>query len=224
MNTSSDAAESVVRMSLQGMEVALKISGVGVKNVAAILLAFAKGQQKVKGKTKISNLLKSGKELKVFAIPQKDLKKFTEEAKLYGVLFSAIIDKKNPDPNGFVDIMVPIDDASKVNRIISKLEIATVDTATIRTEVEKDLNSKEGQESVNPNPAKAEADHLSEHTLKNKKDLDENSKKRSVKKDLEDIVKEQSESKSVKEKTNNTRNKKQKTSNQKKSKEKVIKL
>ena len=32
MNTSGDAAESIVRMSLQGLEVAVKLSGSGAKN------------------------------------------------------------------------------------------------------------------------------------------------------------------------------------------------
>ena len=32
MNTSGDAAESIVRMSLQGVEVAVRLSGSGAKN------------------------------------------------------------------------------------------------------------------------------------------------------------------------------------------------
>ena len=35
---------------------------------------------------RLTNMIKSGKELKVFSIPNKDLKKFTEQAKRYGVL------------------------------------------------------------------------------------------------------------------------------------------
>ena len=56
-------------------------------------------------------MLKSGKELKVFSVKYDDLKKFTEEAKRYGVLFSALIDKKQKNVDGMVDIMVKAEDA-----------------------------------------------------------------------------------------------------------------
>ena len=86
MNTSGDAAESIVRMSLQALEVAVKLSGSGAKNVAAIMIAMLKDQKQTKGKTRLTNMLKSGKELKVFTVKEEDLRKFTEEAKRYGVL------------------------------------------------------------------------------------------------------------------------------------------
>ena len=81
MNTSGDAAESIVRMSLQGLEVAVRLSGSGAKNVAALMIAILKDQKQTKGKTRLTNMLKSGKELKVFSVRQEDFKKFTEEAK-----------------------------------------------------------------------------------------------------------------------------------------------
>ena len=51
MNTSGDAAESIVRMSLQGLEVAVRLSGSGAKNVAALMIAILKDQKQTKGKT-----------------------------------------------------------------------------------------------------------------------------------------------------------------------------
>ena len=59
-----------------------------------MLYAILNGSQKIKGQTKLTNMLKSGKELKVFSLKQEDLKKFTEEAKRYGILFSVLVDKK----------------------------------------------------------------------------------------------------------------------------------
>ena len=64
MNQSSDAAEQIVRMSLQGFEVGARITGSGAKEVAALLLAVMKDKKKTAGKTKLVNMLKSGKELK----------------------------------------------------------------------------------------------------------------------------------------------------------------
>ena len=119
MNTSGDAAESIVRMSLQGLEVAVKLSGSGAKNVAAIMIAMLKDQKQTKGKTRLTSMLKSGKELKVFTVKEEDLRKFTEEAKRYGVLFCAL-KGKGKSLDGMVDIMVRAEDASKINRIVDR--------------------------------------------------------------------------------------------------------
>ena len=40
MNQSSDAAEQIVRMSLEGFEVAAKVTGSGAKNIAVLLLVL----------------------------------------------------------------------------------------------------------------------------------------------------------------------------------------
>lgn len=74
MSYSGDAAEQVVRMSLEGAEVAAKITGAGAKQVAILLDAILREQKKTKGKTRLTNMLRSGKELKVFAVKDTDLK------------------------------------------------------------------------------------------------------------------------------------------------------
>ena len=55
MNTSSDAAEQLVRISLNTVEVAAKITGNGAKNVAVMLYAIMKDQKQTKGKTRLNN-------------------------------------------------------------------------------------------------------------------------------------------------------------------------
>ena len=76
MNNGGDAAEQVVRLSLEGFEVAARLSGSAAKNIALLLVSVLKQEQKTKGKARLTNMIKSGKELKVFSIPQKDLKKY----------------------------------------------------------------------------------------------------------------------------------------------------
>lgn len=49
MYNSGDAAEQVVRMSLEGAEFALKITGSAAKNLAAALYTVLKDQKKTKG-------------------------------------------------------------------------------------------------------------------------------------------------------------------------------
>ena len=73
MNNGGDAAEQVVRLSLEGFEVAARLSGSAAKNIALLLVSVLKQEQKTKGKARLTNMIKSGKELKVFSIPQKVL-------------------------------------------------------------------------------------------------------------------------------------------------------
>ena len=175
MNQSSDAAEQIVRMSLQGFEVGARITGSGAKEVAALLLAVMKDKKKTAGKTNLVNMLKSGKELKVFSVRQEDFKKFTEEAKRYGVLYTALINKKAKD--GVTDILVKAEDASKINRIVQRF----------KEELHKNPIKKEEQ-SVNPHLAKTEKSPQSKPFLKEQKNSDKGSKikeRPSVKEKLE---------------------------------------
>lgn len=146
MNTSGDAAEQIVRFSLEGLEVVAKISGEGAKNVLALLVSIMKDKQQTKGKTRLNNMLKTGKELKIFSVKKEDLQKFSQEAKRYGVLYCALIDKQNKNYDGMVDIMVRAEDASKINRIVERFKIATVDAAKIKTEIQKTREQKNSQE------------------------------------------------------------------------------
>ena len=81
MNTTNDAAEQVVRMSLEGVEYALKLSGKGVEKLAAMIYAIMKDQKRTKGKTRLSSMLRSEKPLKVFAVKDDELQVFCREAK-----------------------------------------------------------------------------------------------------------------------------------------------
>jgi hypothetical protein len=141
MNNGADAADQVVSMSLKGIEMLAKISGAGAKNLAAYLYAVLKDQKKTKGKTRLQSLLRSGKELKVFAVKNDDLKRFSQEANRYGVLYCALRDKKSLD--GMCDIMVRAEDAPKINRIVERFKLATVDTASIKSEIVKSRAAKQ---------------------------------------------------------------------------------
>ena len=142
MNTGGEAAEQIVRMSLEGFEVAARITGAGAKNIAILLYSILKEEQKTKGKARLTNMLRSGKELKVFTVKSGDLKKFTQEAKKYGVLYCVLADRKNKDPDAEVDVIARAEDASKISRIVERFSLASVDTASIVTEAEKSKGEK----------------------------------------------------------------------------------
>ena len=152
MSYSGDAAEQVVRLSLETGEVAVKLAGEGAKQLAILLYAILREQKKTKGKTRLTNMLRSGKELKVFAVKDTDLQLFCREAKKYGVLYCVLKDRDATD--GITDIMVRAEDASKINRIFERFNLATVDMAEIRSEIER--SRQEQQAEVPEAPAAAE--------------------------------------------------------------------
>lgn len=51
MNYGGDAADQIVRYSLEGTEVALKLTGEAAKNFAVFAAAVLKDQRKIRGKT-----------------------------------------------------------------------------------------------------------------------------------------------------------------------------
>lgn len=174
MNVSSDAAGQIVGIYLDGIKVAATITGSGAKDIAALLYAIMKDNKKTAGKTKLSNMLKSGKELKVFSIKKEDFKKFASEAKNYGVLYSALIDKKSKDNTGIIDIMVRVDDASRINRIVEKFKLASFDETSIRGSIEKNKSTtlESGNEKSNPSLAMTKSPQ-SKPSSKTSKTLDQ---------------------------------------------------
>ena len=138
MTNTGDAAEQVVRFSLEGTEVALKLTGSAAKNIAAALYSVLKNRDKtkIKGRQRLTSMLKSGRELKVFTVPEKHLKQFAAEARRYGVVYCALREK-GQSADGMVDILVRAEDASKINRIVERFHLAAVDTVSIKQEIEK---------------------------------------------------------------------------------------
>lgn len=145
MNTSGEAADQVVRMSMEVGEAALKISGKGAKQLAVLLYAILKEQKKTRGRARLETLVRSGRPLTVFSVKESDLKKFVQEAKRYGILYCAV---RNPrgSSDGMVDIMVKEEDAPRINRIVERFQFASVtEAAQVKTEIEKSREEKAGQ-------------------------------------------------------------------------------
>ena len=119
MNMGGDAAERLVRDSLMITEEAVKLAGLGAKNLAAILVALAKEEEKTHGPTRLTRLLRSGEELKLLPIKSEDLRQFRQLAKEYGVLFCPI--KNKFLDNGLNDILFPASAAASVNRVLEHM-------------------------------------------------------------------------------------------------------
>lgn len=173
MNNSGDAAEQVIRLSLEGTEVALKLTGSAAKNIAAAIYAVLKNRDKnkVRGRQRLAAMLKSGKELKVFTVSEEHLKQFALEAKRYGVVYCALRGK-NQSADGMVDVMVRAEDASKINRIVERFKLAAVDAASIKSEIQQSREERAGSDKAaspaapeQAQPEKSEEDRLLDDML-----------------------------------------------------------
>ena len=175
MSNSSDAAEQLVHtyieLYLEGTKVALNISGKATKNIIKALYSLSKEQKKTKGQIRLSNMIKSGKELTIFPVARDDLKKFTEEAKRYGVLYSTVIEKNKTNKDGMVDIMVRTEDASKIDRIVRRFNIQTLSKAEIKSEILK--TKEENLKTPNsPSITKSAKENQLENSFENKKNFE----------------------------------------------------
>ena len=119
MNTSGEVADLMVKEGLMITEEVAKLTGLGAKNLAAIIIALLKEDNKLQGKTNLKKLLKSDKQLCILQIKESDIGKFNAESKRYGVLFTAVKDKTND--SGLCDIIAKQDDVTKLNYIMEKL-------------------------------------------------------------------------------------------------------
>lgn len=81
-------------------------------------------------------MLRSGKELTIFTVKNKDMARFVADAKRYGVVYCVLREAKD-NPHGVSEIMVRAEDAAKINRIVENIKIATVsDPEVIRENAE----------------------------------------------------------------------------------------
>ena len=119
MSTNGETADLVVREGIQITESAVKLAGLGAKNLAALLIALANDSQKISGKTNLKRLIQDGEELAIFSVKQEDLRGFRLEAKRYGVLFYPIVNKV--EKTGTVEIMAKARDAKQINRIFERM-------------------------------------------------------------------------------------------------------
>lgn len=74
MAVENETADQVVRMILQGSEVVLKLSGEAALKVATMIYNALKGDMTTKGRATLWEFMKSGKEQKMFTIPDSKMR------------------------------------------------------------------------------------------------------------------------------------------------------
>lgn len=143
MNTSGEAADQVVKMMLEGSEVLIRLTGSGAKEAAVLIYSILRQQKKTKGAARLSNMLASGKALRVYTFKDNDLKKFREVAREYGILYTVLKHKDKTDD--IFDVMVRADDEYKINRIVERFELSKVDSVTLKAEIVKENSEQESK-------------------------------------------------------------------------------
>ncbi len=119
MDVSAEAADVVVRESLQATEAAAKLTLEGVKNVAALLLAIAKQDMKVVGQTTAKRLARDPAPAVVIPIKAEDKTKFQKLAKEFGVLY--FFAQKKGNDNGMLNVVSNENYAALLNAIMQQL-------------------------------------------------------------------------------------------------------
>ena len=162
MNTSGEVADLIAKEAIQMTESAVKLTALGVKNLAAIVMALANDDGKTEGVAKLKQMLKTGKQLCIMQIKEADLKKFNAEAKNYGIMYRPVADKTND--NGLCDVIAFQDDIPRLNYIMEKLgysateheiEPEVPEQTEVTSDNTKDENSKNRPsraERINENP------------------------------------------------------------------------
>ena len=119
MDVSAEAADVVVRESLQATEAAAKLTLEGMKNVAALLLAIAKQDMKVVGQTTAKRLARDPAPAVVIPIKAEDKVKFQKLAKEFGVLY--FFAQKKGNDNGMLNVVSNENYAALLNAIMQQL-------------------------------------------------------------------------------------------------------
>ena len=119
MDVSAEAADVVVRESLQATEAAAKLTLEGMKNVAALLLAIAKQDMKVVGQTTAKRLARDPAPAVVIPLKAEDKAKFQKLAKEFGVLY--FFAQKKGNDNGMLNVVSNENYAALLNAIMQQL-------------------------------------------------------------------------------------------------------
>ena len=125
---------------------ALKLSGMAAKNFALFVYAVLKDQKKTHGKTRLVRMLKEQRPFKFFNVPTENMKEFAKEAKVHGLLYVPIRNKKKADR---IEVVVFADDASKIQRIFDNLGLDAVKAQAGEATIEK-VQEQEKQAPTGP--------------------------------------------------------------------------
>ena len=144
MDVSAEAADLVVKESLQATESAAKLLGSGMKNVAALLLALARDDYKVVGKTNSKRLARDPTPAEVIRIKKEDMGKFQKLAKEFGVLF--FFAQKKGNESGYINVVSSQNYIPQLNAVMEAMGYPIPQQAQAKEETPKKAMARAQQE------------------------------------------------------------------------------
>ncbi len=127
MSEIQDAAQ-IIRVSLEGAEILLRIGKCNWEFVKGICAVFSQmlDQEKLAGKTSVKKLLKSGGDLQVFKFRSEDLQKVRKMADKYGLLYSVLPDLNKKD--GMCEILFHSQAVPRIKSIMEQIQEARIES------------------------------------------------------------------------------------------------
>ena len=122
-----DAAEEVVRMAVNGADVAIRLVGAGAKNLALLFLAWSRNDKVHAGKTSLPKLISSGDEMHVLSLSKEEYAAFKKQARKK-ITYAPFLNNKNKD--GKVDVVVGMKQEGIVNRILDRIGYQNIKAGT----------------------------------------------------------------------------------------------
>lgn len=119
MDVRGETADLLIREGVQATEGALKLSGACLKNVAALLVAISRQDNKVVGKTNARRLARDPASAEVVQLHKEDIPKFQRLAKQYGILYFFV--HKRGNENGMTNIVSNQNYAAQLNAALEEL-------------------------------------------------------------------------------------------------------
>ena len=153
-----EAADEVVRIMLNGPEVALRLTGSAAKNLGVILYEWAKNNPKVTGKTSMMKLLRSGEELQVVTLTRDQYDQFKALAKKQ-VLFAPFVNKEKND--GMVEVVISSRSLAIVNHILEDIGYGKRTQAEVEPSKKENTPSKRSSSDSKDKPQARQSDRNS---------------------------------------------------------------
>ncbi len=121
MSEIQDAAQ-IIRVSLEGAEILLRIGKCNWEFVKGICAVFSRmlDQEKLSGKTSVKKLLKFGGDLQVFQFRSEDLQKVRKMADKYGLLYAVLPDLNQKD--GMSEILFHSQAVPRIKAIMEQIQ------------------------------------------------------------------------------------------------------
>ncbi len=127
MSEIQDVAQ-IIRVSLEGVEVILKIGKLNwdfVKDICAVFKRML-DQEKLAGKTSVRQLLKSGGDLQVFKFRTEDLHTVKKMADKYGILYSILPDLNKKD--GMSEILFHSQAVPRIQAMMEQIQDSRIES------------------------------------------------------------------------------------------------